>query len=282
MARSIVTLTTDFGGSSGYVAQLKGSLLSRTRDVQIVDESGFKIGQEIAATPGQVVFRNRLLELIQYSPTTETVRRIPIVIVAPWINKYYVLDLDGKRSLIRYLVNQGFTVFVTSWKNPGPEMAEVWFMAGVCLSILGDVRGMIESTEAGLRINPDDFRARFNLGRAYNQVALELWAKSSSGDESDPRRRHSVFPTELGVPIPSARQHEQVRGQNKIQQPDAGQAQRVVQNIERQQGNEPHQRDEAPSLLFHSAHQPNQSLAGLRGDPIRRDIAGGHKGQRRP
>ena len=96
-------------------------------DVQIVDREGFELGKDIAATPGRVVFRNRLLELIQFAPATPTVKRVPIVIVAPWINKYYVLDLGPQRSLIRYLVNQGFTVFVTSWKNPSADMADTRF-----------------------------------------------------------------------------------------------------------------------------------------------------------
>lgn len=96
-------------------------------DVQIVDKRGFKVGRDIAATPGQVVFRNHLMELIQYSPTTAKVRAVPIVIIAPWINKYYVLDLRGEKSLLRYLVDNGFTVFVTSWKNPGRDMRNTSF-----------------------------------------------------------------------------------------------------------------------------------------------------------
>ncbi len=96
-------------------------------DLQIVDRDGYALGRDIAATPGQVVFRNRLMELIQYSPSTPTVRAIPIVIIAPWINKYYVLDLGPERSLIRYLVDQGFTVFVTSWKNPSGPMRDTTF-----------------------------------------------------------------------------------------------------------------------------------------------------------
>ena len=95
--------------------------------ISMVDESKFEIGRNLATTPGAVIFRNELIELIQYQAVTPEVHEIPIVIMAPWINKYYVLDLTKKNSLIDFLVRQGFTVFVSSWKNPGPEQRETAF-----------------------------------------------------------------------------------------------------------------------------------------------------------
>lgn len=92
--------------------------------VTLADENAFEIGGNIATTPGKVVFRNRLFELIQYAPTTEKVHETPLVIFPPWINKFYILDLKEKNSMIKYLVDQGYTVFIVSWVNPDKSYAD--------------------------------------------------------------------------------------------------------------------------------------------------------------
>ena len=93
--------------------------------ISLTDEAAFTVGENVAATPGKVVFENRLFQLIQYQPVTDTVRQIPILIAPPWINKFYILDLTPQKSFVRWCVEQGFTVFVISWVNPGPEHQDV-------------------------------------------------------------------------------------------------------------------------------------------------------------
>ncbi len=95
--------------------------------IKQTDLDAFKVGENIATAPGKVVFRNRVFELIQYDPTTETVREAPLLIFPPWINKFYIMDLQPKNSMIRWLVNQGNTVFVVSWVNPDEKMASATF-----------------------------------------------------------------------------------------------------------------------------------------------------------
>ena len=95
--------------------------------VRMVDQNAFQVGKDLAATPGDVVFRNEMLELIQYAPKTKKVHAVPIFIISPWINKYYILDLAPGKSLVEYLVSKGFTVFITSWKNPGRELRDANF-----------------------------------------------------------------------------------------------------------------------------------------------------------
>jgi polyhydroxyalkanoate synthase len=88
---------------------------------------GFVLGRDIATTPGKVVFRNELFELIQYSPATETAFETPLLVFPPWINKFYILDLQPKNSFVKWAIEQGHTVFMVSWVNPDPSLAEKSF-----------------------------------------------------------------------------------------------------------------------------------------------------------
>jgi polyhydroxyalkanoate synthase len=95
--------------------------------ISMTDEKAFKVGENIAVTPGKVVLQNELMQLIQYAPSTAEVYRRPLLITPPWINKFYILDLKPRNSLIKWAVDQGFTVFVISWVNPDRRLAKKTF-----------------------------------------------------------------------------------------------------------------------------------------------------------
>ena len=95
--------------------------------VKMTDLDAFEIGKNIATTPGEVVYQNDLIQLIQYTPNTEQVHKKPLMIIPPWINKFYILDLQPKNSFIKFAVEQGFSVFVLSWVNPTAELAHKSF-----------------------------------------------------------------------------------------------------------------------------------------------------------
>jgi polyhydroxyalkanoate synthase len=93
--------------------------------VSLADREAFHVGQNIATTPGSVVYRNKMLELIQYAPTTETVHKTPLLIFPPWINKFYIMDMKPASSLVKWIVDQGFTLFVVSWVNPDASYRDI-------------------------------------------------------------------------------------------------------------------------------------------------------------
>jgi polyhydroxyalkanoate synthase len=124
---SVLKEAIDTGGLSlarGFANFVEDVVRNGGRPSQ-VDRSAFEVGHTLAATPGRVVFRNDLIELIQYEPRTETVYAQPVLYSPPWVNKYYVMDLAPGRSFVEYAVGEGFTVFAISYRNPDESMAEL-------------------------------------------------------------------------------------------------------------------------------------------------------------
>jgi polyhydroxyalkanoate synthase len=114
--------------------------------IKMTDLEKFKVGVNIAVTPGKVVYQNDLIQLVQYEPTTETVHRRPLLIIPPWINKFYILDLRPENSFIRWAVEQGHTVFVISWVNPDEKLAQKSFEDYMLEGLLAALDAMKRAT----------------------------------------------------------------------------------------------------------------------------------------
>ncbi|USD67575.1 class I poly(R)-hydroxyalkanoic acid synthase [Vibrio sp. SCSIO 43136] len=107
-----------------------------TLNIRMTDKTKFALGENIAATPGKVVFKNEMFELIQYKPTTEQVYKRPMLVVPPFVNKYYIMDVNPETSYVKWLVSQGHTVFMMSWVNPNADMRDVGYGDYVTRGIL--------------------------------------------------------------------------------------------------------------------------------------------------
>ena len=150
---SAVKLALDTGGSSlvqGFRNAIDDLRNNHGMPSQ-VDKTPFKVGGNLATTEGAVVYRTEMLELLQYTPKTDTVHAMPLLFVPPQINKYYVLDLTPEKSMSQYLVRQGYRVFVVSWRNPGPEHRD-WGLADY-VSALVDVIGVVCSITDSKKLN---------------------------------------------------------------------------------------------------------------------------------
>jgi polyhydroxyalkanoate synthase len=122
-------------------------------NIKMTDTEAFTPGRNLALTPGQVVLRNELIELIQYAPSTETVHSVPLLFIPPWINKYYILDMQPQNSLIKFLVDQGFSVCVISWKNPDASMEDTTFDDYLELGPLAAIEAIKDITGSP-KVNP--------------------------------------------------------------------------------------------------------------------------------
>jgi polyhydroxyalkanoate synthase len=114
-------------GFENMLEDMKRNDGSGVTNFKMTDFDQFTIGENIAITPGKVIFENRMLQLIQYSPQTEQVQEIPLLIIPPFINKYYILDLTKKKSLVNWIVSQGYTVYMISWVNPDETYRDTKF-----------------------------------------------------------------------------------------------------------------------------------------------------------
>lgn len=140
--------------------------------IRQADLEHFKLGENIATTPGKVVFQNDIFQLIQYAPATETAATTPMLICPPWINKFYILDLQPKNSFIKWLVEQGRTVFVISWVNPGTELRDKTFKDYIR-------EGLFEALDAVKKATGEDRvdAIGYCIGGTMLSMALALMAK---------------------------------------------------------------------------------------------------------
>ena len=145
--------------------------------VTLADPGAFRVGENLATTEGAVVYRNRLFELIQYAPATETVYRTPLIIFPPWINKFYILDLKPANSLIRWIVEQGYTLFVVSWVNPD----ETYRDTGIDDYVRDGYLAAIEQVKA---ITGEDQVNAIGYCIAGTTLALTLAWMQQTGDDS--------------------------------------------------------------------------------------------------
>jgi polyhydroxyalkanoate synthase subunit PhaC len=145
--------------------------------ISTTNYESFEPGKNIAVTEGAVVFQNDLIELIQYAPATDKVAKTPLLIVPPWINKYYILDLRPENSLVKWLVDQGHTVFMISWVNPGPEHADKTFddyMRGGILAALGAMKAATDEPSANVMA--------YCIGGTLMAITLS-WLKAKGMDD---------------------------------------------------------------------------------------------------
>ena len=159
-------------GAQNFAEDLQTMALERPRE----GVQRFRPGEEVACSPGEVVFRNRLIELIQYRAATETVHPQPVLIVPAWIMKYYILDLSPANSLVRYLVQRGHTVFMISWKNPGPDERGLSMNDYRTMGVM-DALKAIESIVPGRKVHA----AGYCLGGTLLAIAAAAMARD--GDE---------------------------------------------------------------------------------------------------
>lgn len=162
-------------------------VMNKVTHAETDQNSAYKVGENLACTEGKVVYRNRLVELIQYEPTTKEVEAEPILIVPAWIMKYYILDLSQYNSLVKYLVDQGHTVFMVSWHNPSAEDRDLSMEDYV-------TQGVMECLKAVTTIVPD--QKVQGVGYCLGGTLLTIAAAAMARDNDDRFKTISLFTTQ--------------------------------------------------------------------------------------
>ncbi|WP_420993741.1 PHA/PHB synthase family protein [Cupriavidus sp. 30B13] len=195
-------------GAQNWLEDLQDVVADLTHEPALRRPPAFKVGRDVAVTPGKVVFRNALMELIQYAPAGAEVWREPVLIVPSWIMKYYILDLQPHDSMVRYLVGQGHTVFMISWKNPGAEARDTGLDDYLRLGPREALR-VVQERCPGTRIHA----AGYCLGGTLMAICAAALSRDGEGaGDGAPLRSLTLFasetdfsePGELGLFIDSS------------------------------------------------------------------------------
>lgn len=186
----VVKATTEQGGFNFFrgAQNFMDDWMQQITGQQAAGMEDYKVGENIAVTKGKVVYQNRLIELIQYAPATKEVYAEPVLITPAWIMKYYILDLSPENSLVKYLVDQGHTVFMISWNNPGAEERDLGFEDYLEL-------GIMEALKAIKTIVPDQkvHLAGYCLGGTLAAIAAAALAR----DDGDSLKSLTLFTTQV-------------------------------------------------------------------------------------
>ena len=182
---------------TGGLSLVRGgrNLLGDLRHTQMprqVDSTPFRVGETVGATPGEVVFRNEVVEVIQYTPTTPTVRTVPLLIVWSVINRHYILDLAKDRSFVEYALSRGLQVFVTSWRNPRPEHAD-WDLDTYA-------QALVDATDAVREITGSDTVGTVGLCSGGQLLAATTAHLTRAGDDRVAHAAFGVSQIDMSVP----------------------------------------------------------------------------------
>lgn len=175
---------TWFKGFQRFMEDIREQQHKAQADAAGLKPLPFVVGQDVATTPGKVVFRNRLIELIQYTPTTDAVHPEPLLIVPSCIMKYYILDLSPENSMVRYLVDQGFTVFIISWRNPDASDRALGMQDYLQLGVM-DAMGAVGRQTGAPRIHA----MGYCLGGTFLSIVAAALARGRRHTDQTPQRR---------------------------------------------------------------------------------------------